>query len=185
MRVAFLATILLAPVPAIADDITDALQAAIGSYEAGDVGEALEEITYATQLLNALQAQGFSAYLPEPLDGWTREVEENAGASLGFIGGGTAASANYSGPSGQFSITMMADNPMVMSMAGILGNSGLMATMGTIERINRENFLNDNGDLSGLIGNRILIQAEGGSNLEDVIAHLETIDFDELARFGN
>ncbi|GAB5448572.1 hypothetical protein [Gymnodinialimonas sp.] len=184
MRALLVSALLLAPLPAAADDITDALSAAIDAYEEGEIGDALGEIAYATQLLNALQAQGFTAYLPEPMPGWTREISDDIGASLGFVGGGTAAEATYTGPSGRFTITMMADNPMVMSMAAMLGNSALMASMGQIERINRENFLNDNGDLSGLIGGRILIQAEGGNNLDDMVAHLEQIDFDALEDFG-
>ena len=100
-----------------------------------------------------------------------------------FLGGGTAAEATYDGPSGRFTITMMADNPMVASMAGILGNAGLIATMGQLERINRENFLRADNELSGLIGGRILIQASG-PNADDMIAHLEQIDFGELEDFG-
>ena len=55
----------------------------------------------------------------------------------------------------------MADNPMVASMAGILGNAGLIATMGQLERINRESFMVSDGEISGLIGGRILIQGSG------------------------
>ncbi|MBF9043466.1 hypothetical protein HKCCE4037_09015 [Rhodobacterales bacterium HKCCE4037] len=183
MRTTFLAALLLIPLPASADDITDALNAAISAYEEGEIGDALGEIAYATQLLNALQAQGLTAFLPEPLPGYTREVSEDASSSLGFLGGGTAAEATYEGPNGRFTITMMADNPMVASMAGILGNAGIIATMGQLERINRENFMVSDNELSGLIGGRILIQASGGE-IEDMVAHLEQIDFGELEGFG-
>ncbi len=184
MRAPLIAALCLAPLPATADDITDALSAAIDAYGEGEIGDALDEIAYATQLLNALQAAGLSDFLPEALPGWTRDVNPDVVSSLGFMGGGAAAEATYSGPTGRFTITMMADNPMVLSMAAVLGNSTLMASMGQIERINRENFLNDNGDLSGLIGGRILIQAEGGDNLDDMVAHLEQIDFRALEDFG-
>lgn len=184
MRAPILAALLLAPLPAAADDITDALSAALGAYEDGDISDALGEIAYATQLLNALQAQGLANFLPEPLDGWTREVSDDVSASLGFMGGGTAAQATYQGPSGQFSITLMADNPMVASMGAMLGNAAIMSSMGQIVRINRENFLSADGDLSGLIGNRILIQAENGEEA-DMIAHLEQLDFDELEDFDD
>jgi hypothetical protein len=56
---------------------------------------------------------------------------------------------------------MVADNPMVGAMAGMLGNASVMATMGRIERINGESFLNADDELSGLIGGRVLIQANG------------------------
>lgn len=182
MRIPLVAALLLLPLPAGADDITDALAAATEAYEAGDIPDALGELAYATQLLNALQAQGLSNFLPEPLDGWTREIDDEISASLGFMGGGTAAEASYRGPTGGFTITMMADNPMVASMGAMLGNAAIMGSMGRIVRINRENFLDADGDISGLIGNRILIQAEGGP-VEDMVAHLEQIDFDALEGF--
>lgn len=184
MRFPFLAAaLLLVPLPAAADDITDALTAAIAAYEAGDVPDALGEVAYATQLLNALQAEGLTAFLPEALAGWQREISTDASASLGFMGGGTAAEASYTGPGGGFTITIMADNPMVASMGALLGNAALMGSMGQLERINRENFMNSDGELSGLIGGRILIQASG-RDTDAMIAHLETMDFRALEDFG-
>lgn len=183
-RTLLAASAFLLPLPAMAqDDITDALGAAIEAYEEGEIGDALEEIAYATQLLNALQAQGLTEFLPEPAPGWNREVNAEAGASLAFMGG-TAAEATYtSSQGGRFTITIMADNPMVTSMAGVLGNSALLATMGQIERINRENFMLADNELTGLIGGRILVQAAGGT-IADMTAHLEAMDFREMEDFG-
>ncbi|WP_438363026.1 hypothetical protein [Nioella halotolerans] len=42
------------------------------AYADGDVQYALDEIAYATQLLNALVTEGLQAHLPEPQEGWTR-----------------------------------------------------------------------------------------------------------------
>ena len=171
------------PLPAAADDITDALTAAIEAYEAGEIQDALAETAYATQLLNDLQSDGLAAFLPEPLDGWTREVAEDPAVGLGFMGGGSAAEAEYVGPSGRFTIMMVADKPMVGAMAGMLGNATVMATMGRIERIGRESFLNADGELSGLIGGRVLIQASG-ADVEVMAEHLEQIDFGALEDLG-
>lgn len=173
----------LLPLPASADDITDALNAAIAAYENGEVQDALAEIAYATQLLNDLQSEGLEGFLPEPLDGWTRELSDGAAQNLGFMGGGSGAEAIYTGPDGRFTILMVADNPMVTGMAGILGNPMVMQTMGRIARIGGESFLDSDGELSGLIGGRVLIQASGAST-ETMAAHLERIDFEALAGFG-
>jgi hypothetical protein len=173
----------LLPVPASADDITDALTSAIAAYEAGETEDALAEIAYATQLLNDLQSEGLAAFLPEPLEGWTREVSDDPGQGLGFMGGGSAAEASYSGSGGSFTIMMIADNPMVGAMAGMLGNPALMSTMGRIARIGGESFLDAEGELSALIGGRVLIQASG-ADLETMSAHLAQIDFTALESFG-
>jgi hypothetical protein len=171
------------PVSASADDISDALLSAIAAYEAGEITDALDELAYAEQLLQGLQAEGLIVYLPEPLDGWTREISEDAGADLGFIGGGVAVEATYGGPGGSFTVTLMADNPMVMQMGAMLGNRAMMAIMGEIVRVNGENFLKQDGELIGLIGNRVLVQASG-SNIDAMVAHLEQIDFSALETFG-
>jgi hypothetical protein len=76
--------------PALADDITDALNAAIAAYEAGDLQDARAEIAYATQLLNDLQAEGLAGFLPAALPGWTREVSDEPATGLGFMPAGAA-----------------------------------------------------------------------------------------------
>ena len=177
------AAALALPLQAQADDITDALTAAIAAYEAGEIGDALDEMAYAEQLLQALQAEGLVAYLPEPLDGWTREVSDDTAAAMGFMGGGFLAEASYSGQGDSFSVTLMVDNPMVMQMGAMLGNRAMMAMMGEIVRVNGENFVNQDGELIGLIGGRVLIQASGG-DIDAMKAHLEQMDFAALQAFG-
>ncbi len=174
---------LFLPLPAQADDIVDALNAAIEAYEEGEIQDALAETAYATQLLNDLQSEGLANFLPDALPGWTREVSDQPATGLGFMGGGSAAEAEYTGPGGRFTIMMVADNPMVGAMAGMLGNATVMATMGRIERINGESFLNADEELSGLIGGRVLIQANG-ADVDVMAEHLEQIDFDALADLG-
>jgi len=165
------------------DPITASLEAAMEAYADGDLQYALDELAYAQQLLNAMKAEGLAEYLPAPMDGWTMSLNDEAGAAMGFMGGGTIAQGEYSGPGGSFTVTLMADSPMVTSMGAMLGNSALMASMGTIYRVNRVSFVEQNGDLSGLVANRILVQAENG-DVETMIAHLETMDFRDMQNFG-
>jgi len=165
------------------DPITASLQAAIEAYADGDLQYALDELAYAQQLLNAMKAEGLADYLPAPLEGWTMSLNDDAGAAMGFMGGGTIAQGEYAGPGGSFTVTLMADSPMVSSMGAMLGNSALMASMGTIYRVNRVSFVEQNGDLSGLVAGRILVQAEGG-DIDTMIAHLETMDFRDMQNFG-
>ncbi len=165
------------------DPITASLQAAMDAYADGDLQYALDELAYAQQLLNAMKAEGLADYLPAPMEGWTMSLNDDAGAAMGFMGGGTIAQAEYTGPGDSFTVTLMADSPMVTSMGAMLGNSALMASMGTIYRVNRVSFVEQNGDLSGLVANRILVQAENG-DIDTMIAHLETMDFREMQNFG-
>ncbi|WP_071673906.1 hypothetical protein [Nioella nitratireducens] len=181
------ATLAFAPLPALADshedEITATLQSAMDAYADGDIQYALDELAYAQQLLNGLVAEGLQAYLPEPLDGWTMTIDQEAGQGMAFMGGGTIARGEYTGPGRGFTITLMADNPMVTSMGAMLGNSQMMASMGQIVRINRQSFLNQDGNLSALVGNRILIQAEDGDT-DTMQQTLESMDFREMMSFG-
>ncbi|RVT82644.1 hypothetical protein DXV76_15500 [Rhodobacteraceae bacterium CCMM004] len=174
---------LAAALPATADDVTDAIDSARAAYEEGDIQYALEELAFATQLMQAMKAGALSEFLPPAQDGWTRTLDEDEARSMAMLGG-TAAIAEYANGSDSFTVQILADNPMVAGFAGIFGNSAMMATMGKIERVGREKFLDQDGDLTGVVGNRILIQASGGPK-EAMIAHLAEIDFRGLQGFGS
>lgn len=165
-----------------ADDITDALHSAIEAYEDGDTQYALEELEYAKQLLVAMKADALVGFLPEPPEGWNREVSTEMGAGLAMMGGGTGAEADYSkdGEDG-FTITLMADNPMVGAMAGMLGNAAAIGAR--IERVGRQKMMVQDGEITGLVDNRILVQAKGGET-GMMLEVLKTIDYRALANFG-
>jgi hypothetical protein len=166
-----------------ADDITDALNAAIEAYEAGDVQDALAETAYATQLLNDCNPRGSPASCPPRSPAGRGRCRTSPPPASASWAAAARRRPSTPAPAGSFTVMMVADNPMVGAMAGMLGNAAVMASMGRIERINGESFLNANDELSGLIGGRVLIQASGAS-VDDMAAHLEQIDFDALADLG-
>ena len=164
-----------------ADDITEALESAMQAYEDGDTQYALEELEFAKQLLQAMKTDELVQFLPDAPDGWNREVNTEMNAGLAFMGGGSGAEATYDGDGQSITITMMADNPMVAGMAGMIGNEGLMGAK--VERLGRQKFMIMEGEISGLVDNRILIQASGG-DVDDMLELLETMDFRALGKFG-
>ncbi|MEL7204606.1 MAG: hypothetical protein AAGL19_10575 [Pseudomonadota bacterium] len=164
-----------------ADDITEALESAMQAYEDGDTQYALEELEFAKQLLQAMKTDELVQFLPDAPDGWSREVNTEMNAGLAFMGGGSGAEATYDGDGQSITITMMADNPMVAGMAGMIGNAGLMGAQ--VERLGRQKFMIMEGEISGLVDNRILIQASGG-DVDDMLELLETMDFRALGKFG-
>jgi len=97
------------------------------------------------------------------------------------MGGGTGAEATYEGEGQRITVTVMADNPMVSGMAGMISNAALLGAK--IERLGREKFMVQDGEVNGLIDKRILVKAEGGE-VETMLALLETMDFRGLKRFG-
>lgn len=181
--IAAAALVVLPGMPALADDVTETLQSAIDAYEAGDVQYALEEIAYAQQLLQAMKAEGLTAFLPPAPEGWTREIDTEVNQGLAMMGGGTGAEATYSGDGHDFTVTLMADNPMVGAMAAMFANPMLMGSTGKIVRVGRQKFVNQDGEMTGLVDNRILVSASGAAP-EVMLPVLETIDYEALAGFG-
>ena len=164
-----------------ADEISDTLQSALDAYNEGDLKYALEELEYAKQQMLALKTDALGAFLPDPPEGWTREVNTEMNAGLGMMGGGIGAEAEYRGPDDSFTLTIMADNPMIAAMSAMIGNAAAFGAK--IERVGREKFMVKDGTVQALIDNRILVKAEGGDT-QRMLDLLGGIDFRDLARFG-
>ncbi len=104
----------------------------------------------------------------------------NAGMAL--LGGGVGAEAKYTKGDETFSVSIMADSPMIAMFGGMLSSAGLLGMR--LERVGREKFLYDDGDLTGLIDNRILVQASG-TDKQVMIDTLAQMDFKALEDFGD
>lgn len=167
--------------PATADEISETLQSARDAYEAGDTTYALEELDYARQLLLALKTDALAGFLPDAPEGWTREINTEMNAGLAMMGGGTGAEATYAGDGKRMTITIMADNPMVGAMSGMIANAAMYGAR--VERVGREKFMIKDGEMTGLVANRFLVKANGGTP-EEMIALVERIDFRALRGFG-
>lgn len=171
------------PAAARADEIEDSISAALDAYRAGDEAAAKEELDFAAQLLAQRQAAGFGEMLPGALDGWTREMEDPQALGGGLFGGGMIARASYTHADGRaVSIQMMADNPMVASMAAIMGNPAAMGSMGKVVRVGRQKaVVTPEGDVQALVANRVLVSVEGDAPEEDKLAYFSAIDLEALA----
>lgn len=165
-----------------ADEITDTLQSAMDAYSEGDLQYALEELEFAKQLMLTMKTDALTGFLPEAPDGWTREINTEINASLGMMGGGVGAEADYSGDGQRFTLSIFADNPMVGAMSAMISNAAAMGMK--VERVGREKFAVQDDTVQGLIDNRILVKVEGGE-VPEMLKLLEEIDFRELGRFGN
>ncbi|GAA4221427.1 hypothetical protein GGQ68_000169 [Sagittula marina] len=165
---------------AAADEVSDLLTSAQEAYAAGDIQFALDDLDMARAKLLEQKTASLGAYLPEAPDGWTREVNTEMGQGLAMMGGGVGAEATYTGDDSSVKITLMADNPMVASMSAMIANAGAMGMK--TERIGRQRFATQDGQMMALVGNRILVQAEGDT--EAARSLLDKVDFGAMASFG-
>ena len=173
----------LAPSLGSADEISDTLEAALEAYNAGDVAFALEELDFARQKMLSLQANAFQQFLPEAPEGWFRDIDTEMAAGLAMMGGGMGAGAEYrnDGGSQYYSVTMMADNPMVVSMGAMFSNAAVMGMR--VERVGRQRVAVGEDQAIALVDNRVLVQVEGDD--EDLLLEvMGQIDFEALSNFG-
>ena len=180
MSAACFAAFVMTSGAAFADEVTDLLSSAQEAYAAGDIQFALDDIEMARSKLIEMKTASLGAFLPEAPEGWTREVNTEMSQAMGMLGGGVGAEANYSNGDKTVKLSMMADNPMVASMAAMVTNAGAMGMK--TERIGRQKFASQENQIMGMVANRILIQAEG--DLETSRALLEMVDFEKLGTFG-
>jgi len=184
MRAIVIAAVLAGTVPASADEVEDSLEAALEAYRAGDIAGAKEEVDFAAQLIAQQKAAGLAAFLPDALDGWEKSETDTGGAAAAMFGGGSMASATYSGESGRVEIQLMADNQIVASMGAMLGNPAMMGQMGTVKRKGRQKYVvTREGEVQALVDNRILVQVSGSADAAAKEAYFDAIDLKGLAAF--
>src|SRR5262245_9241819 len=108
--------------PALADDITDAMDQARKAYQAGDLSNAKQSLDLASQLIGQKNAESFAALLPNPLAGWKAEkAQTTAVGAVGF--GASVASRTYNNAKGDHvEVQITGDSAVVMQIATLLAN---------------------------------------------------------------
>ncbi len=179
---ATLAALLAAPL--FADEVSDALKAASDAYAAGDMGKTSEQMTMAGQALGALQSAILANLLPAAPAGWTKTMTADFNKGFAIAGGGSGAEARYENADQSLSFTMsfIADNPMVGSMAAMLGNAQMMAMMGKVVKVGDQPLLQTDNNVSTLANARVLFQAQGAA-VDVMMPLIQTIDFAKVGVF--
>ena len=168
--------------PLQADEIADALTAAQTAYSANDLKGAAAQVALAQAGLRAKQNALLEAFLPEAPEGFTREIVADFAAGFGMFGGGAGAEARYTNAEGSFTIDLIADNEMVVSMLGIFADATTMAMMGNVIKVGEFSILDQEQNLTALVGTRIMVSATGMDS-KLMLPAVQVIDFDGLAEF--
>lgn len=176
------AALLAAPVQA--DEVSDALQAAVDAYAAGDLAGTSAAMTMAGQAISERQSTLLEALLPVAPEGWTMTQTEDFSQGFGIMGGGAGAEARYENAdaSVSFTVSFIADNPMVASMGAMLGSVEMMAMMGKVVKVGDQALLENEGNYSALVGNRVMFTATGAAT-DVMLPVVQTVDFARLATF--
>lgn len=176
-------TLCTLPFAALADEVTDKLQSALDAYGRGDLKTATADIAAANRAMAREKQARIVALLPPAPDGWTLSVNEDYTADLAVAGGGAGTEASYSDPSGNtLTVSLTADSPMMMGMAGMFMNEQMLAMLGTVIEFPGIKLLQQDNTLTGLLDQRIFVNISG-LPLEDARPIIEQIDFQRLATF--
>ncbi len=183
IRNTLIALSIVLPSAVLADEFTDVVREALTAYEEGDVAGAREELDYAMKLLSAMKADVLAAFLPAAPAGWTRSEAEasGAGAAMAMFGGGTSAAATYIGTGSEMTLSLLANSPMISGIAAMV--SGLGGVTGEMRRIQRTQFVVNDGEMQGVVGDRVLVSVSGTATPDEMAALVEMMDLGALGDF--
>ena len=132
--------------------------------------------------LRARQNALLEAFLPEAPAGFTREIVADYAVGFGMFGGGAGAEARYTNAEGSFTVDLIADNEMVVSMLGMFADATTMAMMGNVIKAGEVSILDQEQNLTALVGGRVMVSATGMDS-KRMLPAVQAIDFDGLAEF--
>jgi len=173
--------------PALADDVTDAIDEGLKTYKEGDYTQAISQLDYASTLIRQKKAEKIVEVFPAPLSGWEAEEAESESAGSMMMGGGISANRRYfQGDDKSVTIEMMMDSPMMQSMMALFNNPSLIAMSGAKVVKIQGNMakLEDRGDskeIMFVVNNNALFTLKGQNvSVEELTRYGEAIDFKKL-----
>lgn len=181
--VGVLAVLGLLSVPAVADDITEAIDQARKAYQSGDLTNAKQSLDLASQLIGQKNAESFAALLPNPLPGWKAEkAQTTAVGAVAF--GASVASRSYSNAKGDHvDVQITGDSAMVMQFASLLSNPQFAGAMGKLVRVGSQRAIQTaDGDVNMVIANKFLITVQGSADAAAKLAYAQAVDVAKLSK---
>lgn len=184
--IAIVAALLMAALPARADEISNTIQEALDFYKDGKFDDAKRSLDFASQMLGQKKADDLKNLLPQAMSGWQAEDGESeaAAAGMAMLGGGLFASRTYTKGGQDVKIELIGDSPLLAQFLGIFSNPTLAGAMGKMIRLGSQMALEDkSGKLTMVVANRFLIMIEGSASRDDRIAYGKAIDYTALSKF--
>ncbi len=191
-----LAAVLTLAGAARADDVTDQLDAARQAYDSGELRGAVDSLNFAIAKIQERITAGYLQLFPEPLPGWQADAAQSDSGGLASMITGTNLSRRYFRDDGaEVTLRLMADSPMLGMLNMFLSSPFMMQADPTSKPFaikGQRGMLKHAPDsneyeITLMVGNRILIQAEGrGITDESTLRqYLEALDLATIQKtFG-
>jgi hypothetical protein len=185
VAVAMLAT----SVPAAADDVTDQINQALEAYQKQNLSAAVAALDTAAGLIRQKKTEAWKTALPAPLSGWTADKAQGSALAPALLGGATTVSRVYRKAGDTITISIIADSPIVATIAAFLANSvvGLIGNS-EIAVINgrRALYSKDENSFQTLVGDKVLVKVEGSHGIDDPVLRewFQAIDYAQLEKLA-
>ena len=170
-----------------ADDVTETVSEAMSAYKKGNYTQAIDDLSYALELIKQKKGEGIKAYLPEALPGWKAGEATTQTAGTAMMGGGTIVSRRYTKGNSNVEVQIITDSPMMQTVAMMMGNPMFASGSGKLTRINRQKAIveydkqSKSGQIQMIAGDRYLVIVSGDNVAEaDLLGYAKAIDIKKL-----
>lgn len=174
--------------PARADQITDQIHQAEAAYTQRNLAAALTALSTASTLLRQLKAEVWKAVLPDPPPGWTAEDAKILTVGPAVFGGGTSTDRRYRRPGGTVDISVIADSPMLQSVAMLLG-AGMLVSGSELLILDgqRASYNASENSLQAIVADKVLVKVQGSAGvdkttLQDFFRSIKLKDIEKAAQ---
>lgn len=167
-----------------ADDVLDAIEQGRKAYQAGNYGEAKQQLDVASQLIGQKNAEGLATLLPEPLSGWTADKAQAQAVGSAVLGGASMATRTYrSGKGDTVEISITGDSAMLAAMAPILNNPMLAGAMGKLVKVGDQRaIVAQNGDVILVVNNKFVVTVHGSADGVSKLAYANAVNLAKLSK---
>ena len=169
----FIAAILVGSVGVSAADLSGQIESAKALYQKGDIAKAAHELETVLNDLQDRLGRSLSNLMPAPLSGWQADEAEYEG--LSGSGGGLSVTRAYSKGDASLNASIVLDNPAVAeALESSVSQQGVKKLkIGSEDAVLRWDAESHSGDISLVLGRRVLLQIEGEDLTSgDVLADL-------------
>lgn len=190
------ASLILAAVgPADADEVTDQLDIARKSYEAGDLRTAMDTLNFAVAKIQEQVSAKMLLLLPEPLEGWKADPGQSESGGIASMIAGTNLSRRYFKDDGsEVTLHVTADSPLLPMLTMFLSSPFMMqadpsskpfSVKGQRGMLKKDD--DGSAEITLMVGSRILVQGKGNGQAGEaaVRQYLEVLDLGAVQKgFG-
>ena len=174
------------PPAARADAVSDQIAQALDAYGRNDIATTLASLNSAAGLLRQQRGESWHALLPAPPPGWTEDDEETGAAGVSAFGVGSGVLRKYTRDDAAVEISIMAESPLVQTMAEVLRQPTVAEAAGRFVEIGgrRFIFLTSQNAFFTMVADRALVRVQGGPGMTEAALRpfVAAVDFPAIER---